>query len=267
MNSLCPRTCNVLLLALLQLLFCPRLSRGQAVAVTMLLDTNQIGVGQSTTLHVMAQVVPGLQPSSLQIFSWCVDVLNTNGAVASAAYSAMSKSASDNSAGTSSTGSDSGANRRAIYDTFMNLPGAGVLNPVELMSIPVSGSAAGKTRFLVQAGTGVSLTDFIVAASGGGLPYTNGNYSAAFADLAVTNSTPCVLSLQVTPVTGNGGPGGTLQLSFAPCPGRTHTVETRAALGDVAGWQALPGAPHNSGIVIVTNTASLSFYRVCASLP
>jgi hypothetical protein len=258
----------ILVLALIQWLGSSPRASAQAVAVTMRLDTNLVTVGQGTTLHISAQVVPGLRPTSDRIFSWYVNVLNTNGAAVGANYNSMLKTASDNDPSLSSKGVNSGANRFAIYDTFLNLPGAGVANPVELMSIPVTALAGGKTRFLVQAGSGASLSsDFQVAPTGGGAAYVGGDYSAAFADLSVTSSIPCALNLLVTPLAGGGRPGGTFQLSFSPCPNYTHTVESRAALGDVIGWQALPGAPHNSGVVIITNTGPARFYRVHATSP
>jgi hypothetical protein len=234
----------------------------QAVAVTARLDTNLLSAGQITTLHVLAQVVPGLRTNSAQIFSWYVDVLNTNGVAASANYNSMTKTASDNDPQTSSKGFNDGANRRAIYDTFLNLPGAGVTNPVELMSIPVTGVTSGKTRFLVQAGTGASLSyDFQVVPSGGGAPYTGGDYTSAFADLTVTNSAaPCVLSLAVKQLSGSA-----YQLSFTPCPGRTHTVEFIFAPTNGAVWQALSGGPFNSGLVTITNTGQERLFRVRAN--
>ena len=72
------------------------------------------------------------------------------------------------------------------------------------MSIPITGLTSGKTRFLVQAGTGASLSyDFQVAPSGGGSPYTGGDYTAAFVDLTVTNNAaPCVISLKETQLSG-----------------------------------------------------------------
>src|SRR5437764_7853752 len=76
-------------------------SRAQSVSVTLRLDTNQISVGAATTLHVFAQVVPSLRTNADRIFSWYVDVLNTNGTVASANYNAMIKAASDNDPQTS----------------------------------------------------------------------------------------------------------------------------------------------------------------------
>ena len=262
------RTYAILLLALVQWMGSSRCANAQAVAVTMRLDTNMVTVGQGTTLHISAQVVPGLRATSDRIFSWYVNVLNTNGNSVGANYSAMLKTASDNDPSLSSKGINNGANRLAIYDTFLNLPGAGVANPVELMSIPVTGLAGGRTRFLVQPGSGAALSnDFQVAPTGGGSAYTGGDYSAAFADLIVTSSIPCALNLTVTRLAVSGGPGGTFQLSFSPCPNYTHTVESRAALGDLAGWQALPGAPHNSGVVIVTNTGPSRYYRVRSTSP
>jgi hypothetical protein len=241
----------------------------QAVGVTMRLDAPALGVGQSTTLHISAQVVPALRTNADRIFSWYVDVLNTNGAAVSANYGAMLKTASDRDPRTSSNGVSQASNQRGIYDTFINLPGAGTSNAVELMSIPVTGVAIGKTRFMVQAGSGVPQlsSDFQVAPKGGGAPLLGGDYTAAFVDLTVTNSSPCAIQLQVTPLANGGGPNGTLRLTFAPCPGRTHTVEFRAGLDDVAGWQSLPGGPHNSGIVTVTNSVTQRFFRVRASTP
>jgi hypothetical protein len=240
----------------------------QAVGVTLSLDSPTVAVSQTTTLRVFAQVVPNLRTNSERIFSWYVDVLNTNGSVASANYAAMQKTASDNDSQASSTGTPDGANRRGVYDFFINRPGAGVTNAVELMAIPITGQAAGQTRFRVQAGTTVPefSSDFLVATTNGPA-YTGGDYAAAFVDLIVTGASGCSPQLLAVPLAGGGGPGGTFQLTFTPCPGRTHTVEYRAALGDVPGWLPLPGAPHNSGTVTITNATNYRFFRVRASQP
>src|SRR5256885_12203106 len=52
----------------------------------------------------------------------------------------------------------------------------------------------------------------------------------------------CSPQLHLTPQPS----GTTAQLTFTPCSGRTHIVEFRAALGDVAGWQTVPGAQGRS---------------------
>lgn len=240
------------------------MSFGQAVAVTAQLDSNSIAVGGTTTLRVFAQVVPGLRSTSDRIFSWYLDVNNTN-AAAAANYAAMLKPASDNDPFVSSTGFTQGANRRGIYDTFMNRPGAGVNDAVELMRIPITGVAAGQTRFSISAGTGVPQleADFFVAPIGGGDPYLGGLYTGAVVDLQVTGGSACNPVLQISRL-----PNGTQALiSFTPCSGRTHTVEGLTAIDGVATWQALPGAPHNSGSVTVNLSGPQRFFRVRVTNP
>lgn len=229
------------------------------VDVTASLDATTINTGQSTTLRVFAQVKPGLQAE--RIFSWYVDVQNTNGPAAGANYNAMVKPASDNDTQTSSTGTPDGAHRRGIYDTFLDLPGAGVAAPVELMTIPVTGLAVGRTRFEVKAGSSVPAlsADFLVNPLAGGGPWTGGDYTLAVADLEVVQA--CALSLQITPLNG----GAQLRLNFTPCVGFNHTVETLDPLvGQSDDWQPLPGAPHNSGQVIVNRSQVHQFFRVSA---
>ena len=250
----------LLFLVLIGVLLGHAKSHAQAVAVTLRLDADSIEVGGTTTLRVYAQVIPSLQPNAEQIFSWYVDVLNTNGAIASAQFGAMQKSTSDNDPQTSSTGFDDGANRRGIYDTFMNLPGAGVSDPVELMSIPVRALAAGRTRFSVRAGTGVPdlSADFIVAPKNGSDPWIGGDYALANVDLFVLPR--CSPPLQIHRLDSQSF-GGRLRLLFTPCAGRNHTVETHSTLTS-APWQPLPGAPHNSGTLTVTNHQPRQFFRV-----
>ena len=204
---------------LIAALVAPSRAIAQVVAVTLRLDTNVISVGGSTKLRVFAQVIPSVRANAERIFSWYVDVLNTN-------------------------------------------------SPVELMAIPVSGLSTGQTRFQVRAGSRVPelSSDFLVAPLSGNGPLTGGDYSAANADLRVL-SEACAIQLQIAPLTGIGGPGQRLLLSFTPCPGFNHTVEYRDALNDVAGWRALPAAPHNSGSVTVTNSTSQRFYRVNTTSP
>jgi hypothetical protein len=235
-------------------------ARAQAVSVTARLDNGTLAVGQTTTLRVLAQVVPNVRTNADRIFSWYVDVLNTNGAVGAASYGSMTKAASDNNPQTSSTGTADGAHRRGIYDTFLNRPGAGVSNAVELMAIPVQATAAGVTRFSVRAGTTVPFLahDFIVAPKAGGDPFTGGEYTLAHADLTVTPG--CSIQLQVQRV-GGGGPNQRLQLQFTPCAGRNHTVESLFPIESGA-WLPVAGAPHNSGSVIVTNNRPRQIFRV-----
>lgn len=237
--------------------------QAQVVDVTAALDTNTVPAGGSTTLRVFARVATAQQASASQIFSWYVDVINTNGTVATANYGAMLKTASDKDPLTSSTGTQDGAHRRAVYDTFRNLPGAGVSAPVELMAIPVSGVTAGQTRFRVQAGTGAGLSsDFLVAPVGAGDPLTGGNYSLAEASLNVIGA-PAIPNVRVSmAVTNAAGGAKGVTLSFATAAGFNYTAQFRDPLTGGTGWQPLPGAPHNSGSAFQLSTTGTKFYRV-----
>ena len=258
--------CRTLSLLLLLGLLAGQLQavRAQAVAVTVSLDNPSIPVGSNTTLRVFAQVVPAQRTNADRIFSWYVNVLNTNGAVAGANYAAMLKTASDRAPQTSSTGFTTNANRFGIYDTFLNLPGAGVSNAVELMAIPVAGTAGGVTQFRVTAGSGVPALseDFIVAPLGGGGFLSGGDYSVAATNLQVVAS--CQTTLHIALVSG-GGLGKPLLLTFTPCAGFNQTVESRDNV-KTGSWSALPGAPHNSGSLYATNSTATKFFRVVSSL-
>src|SRR5262245_13157737 len=65
----------------------------QSVLVTATLDSPSVAVGQPTTLRVFAQIKPELRATSDRIFSWYVDIVNTNGLVATANYAALTKAA------------------------------------------------------------------------------------------------------------------------------------------------------------------------------
>jgi hypothetical protein len=140
----------------------------QVAAVTLKLDATSIAVAGTTTLHVYAQVVPAQRAKVDRIFSWDVDVLNSNGSAADSTGTPI-KATSDKTAQISSSGVMDGANRLGIYDTFLNLAGAGVSNAVELFSVPIKGLAQGNVSFNVQASVGSGPSqDFIVAPIGGG---------------------------------------------------------------------------------------------------
>lgn len=243
------------------------------VLVTARFDTNRITSGQSTTLRVFAQVPAADRANADRIFSWYVDVLNTNGTVAAGNYAQLNKATSDKDPFTSFNGTVQGANLRGIFDTFLNTPGAGVQQAIELFSFPVTGSQAGRTRFIVQSGSGWPLLeyDFLVVPVGGGpdpLYPSGANYAQAFADLEVQAGSlpPCNLNLSITPLLLNGQPGGTLRLNFSPCPGYNHIVEESADLSP-GGWTALPGAPHNTGVLTVINNRPNRSFRVRAVAP
>lgn len=253
-------------LALLLLIAAVTVARAQVVGITMQLDTNVVAVGQSTTLHVYAQVLPAYRTNAERIFSWYVDVLNTNATAAVANYAAMMKLASDNDPLISSNGFTSGADRLGISDTFLNLPGAGTNPPVELMRIPVTGVAAGQTRFGVRHGTGQPnlSQDFIVAPKDGGEFMVGGEYSAAFANLTVLPSASAEITCLSITHTNLPGSLHKITLSFCPVSGYDHYVEFRAQAGGGTGWQTAAGGPYNSGVYVETNNVSTRYYRVRA---
>jgi hypothetical protein len=232
----------------------------QFATVTMKLDAAQIPVGGSTVLHVYAQVAAAQRAQADRIFSWYVDLVNASGTIADGT-AVITKPTADKDPQTSSPGFLDGVNRRGIYDTFLNLPGAGVSAPVELFSVPIKGLAAGNAAFHVAAGSGVPGLgeDFIVAPTGGGDPWLGGDYSQATANLTV-GAGSCQPSL--TPLLNVQASGAKqLVLNFTVCAGKTHTVE---ATDDLAhpNWQALPGAPHNSGSITDAVGTGKRFYRV-----
>ncbi len=234
----------------------------QVVSVTLSLDTNRIAIGETTTLHVYAQIIAPRRASTDRIFSWYVDLLNATGTAARINADALAKPSSDKDPRTSSSGTAESANRRGIYDTFLNLAGAGRDTRVELFSVPVQGTASGTATFSVTAGSGVTGlgADFIVAPLGGGDPLLGGDYSAASVTLQVSGGVPGpTLSLSLAPT-----PDGLSQrvtLTFPTTAGQNHFVEFRDSLSDGA-WQSLPSGPHNSGSVVDTTSAPVRFYRL-----
>jgi hypothetical protein len=251
----------VLLLAL----FIPRAAFSQAVAVTLTLDKPQINVGETTALHVLAQIVPVQRANSDRIFSWYVDLLDLNGAIAKLQTSSLSKAASDNNPAIALSGTVEGDNIRGIFDTFMGLAGAGRDSAVELLSMPVKGVAAGKAMIKVQAGTGEDLAeDFIVAPLGGGEdPLTGGDYSNAQIELQVSGN---IQAPRLTIVLGRNAQtqNPEVTLKFTPAAGINYFIEASDSLGPAASWQPLSGAPHNSGQIVDPASAQHRFYRVRA---
>jgi hypothetical protein len=266
MNDICNFLSAPVLLVLCLVLNAGHAYGQESVVVTMRLDTNMVSVGESTMLRVYGQVSTNLEAQAEQILTWYVDLFNGNGLVASADYGLLVKASSDNDPFLSGMGADEGLNnRRGIYDTFLNQAGAGVSNRVELLSVPVRGESTGMTTFSVGAGSGVTnlVADFQVAPKGGGLAWIGGDYSLASVELEVVG-VGCELTLAISRGDLGGGPGGTLDLSFDPCPGFDHTVQYTDVLETGATWLSVAGGPHNSGMVTVTNGIPARFYRVMA---
>lgn len=240
---------------------------GQYVAVTIQLDNPSISVGATTKLHVFAQVIPAQRTNAERVFSWYVDFINETPTVAQAEYANLLRPVSDQNSQTSSSGTADGANRRGIYDTFINdspttKSGFGVNTPVELFSVPIKALDAGQARFRVDVGTGVASlgADFIVAPKAGGDPLLGGVYDAASAALTTLESAGCSTTLLAS-FTRLGPGQNKVTLTFTPCPGRNQSVEFSDKIFP-ATWVSLPNGPHNSGTASDTNAVTMRFYRV-----
>ena len=131
---------------------------------------------------------------------------------------------------------------------------------MELVRVPVSSVSLGRTRFVVQAGTGVTglAADFLVATVGANDPLFGGDYAQATVELEVRSASLCEPVLRISLLPG----GAQARVMFTPCPGRTHTLEHRTTLGRTTEWQAVTGAPHNSGEVTVDVTGAQDFFRL-----
>lgn len=238
----------------------PGLCSGQAVKVTVGLDDNLLMVGDSTMLRVYGQVSPAITNETDRIFSWYVDLLNGGGSAVLADYDSLDMTHADNFPQTSSSGTTDGPHRRGIHNTFMNLPGAGVSEPVELLAVPVTAMSVGVVTFSAQHGTQVNnlVHDFQVARIGGGAAFTGGGYTNAAAEL--------IISAPVTAVIRRV-PGGR-EIRFTPTAGLDWTVQYRDDLAGGADWTDLPGGPHSSGVVTDTVPfVNRRYYRINGSLP
>lgn len=92
----------------------------------------------------------------------------------------------------------------------------------------------------------------------------NTETAPAVADAVTTVAADCVSDVRLT-IDHSAlpeGQGERITLSYPVLPGRNYTVESRDSLDEGVSWQPLPGAPHNTGIVIETNILSQRFYRV-----
>jgi len=166
-----------------------------AVQVTIQAEATTLKLGTSTVLHVYAQLVPAVLTNTDQIFSWYVDLLNSDGTIIQADPASIKVPTSDHDPATSSKGHSDGTNVHGIYDTFLGLPGAGHDAPVELFSLNVKAIKAGKATMRVGPGTGVPglNADFIASSINPGPPPTGGSYDQAKVDInAFSNTAPTI---------------------------------------------------------------------------
>jgi hypothetical protein len=82
------------------------------------------------------------------------------------------------------------------------------------------------------------------------------------ADATTTISLPGDLSLAITASLQSGGQTTHVVLTFPVSAGFNHVVEYRDSVTSGPEWQPLPGAPHNSGIVVDDAVIPERYYRV-----
>jgi len=242
-------------------------SFSQYVQVTVATDKQSLVAGESTTLHVYAQVIQSQRSNADRIFSWYVDFINETPTVARFDFSKLQRPASDKNPLTSSAGTNSAANWVGIHDTFINdsptsKSGFGVNTPVELFSVPFQALVNGQARFSVRAGTGADglAADFLVAQKGGGDPLIGGIYDTALHAVDIVQSAACTPTL-LAAYTRIGVGQNKVTLTFTPCPGHTQFVEYSDKIFP-ATWLSLPNGPHNTGTAADTNSVKMRFYRV-----
>ncbi len=242
-------------------------SSAQSVIVTVRLDKPSVAPGEQTTLRVLAQVAPALRPRSQQLFSWHIDLVQESVAVADLTIASLDRPASDRVSTTSSSGNVDGNTVRGIFDTLAGRPTAGVLEPVELLTVPVVGRRAGTATFRVNAGTGPAglSGDFLVAGLNPDETWSGGDYAIATATIEVKAADPEPPTLAISIDRSIGGPAGTVVLGFPVVTFRTYLVEFTETLGPEPPWQPLPDAPHNSGRVTDPVAAGPRFYRLLSN--
>lgn len=162
-----------------------------AVRVTLQLDQTTLKVGQTTTAHVMAEIVPAEKPNTTQIFSWYVDLLNSAPTVFQIDPTTIIVPTADSDPNTSSKGTFTSGNLRAVYNSFFNTTNAGHDVAIELFSVTVKAVAVGSATLSVAAGSGAPALDhdFIVATISGD-PIFGGLYDTTPTQLTSFNNVP-----------------------------------------------------------------------------
>ena len=217
-----------------------------AVRVTLQLDNNVLKVGDITTAHVMAEIVPEQKATTEQIVTWYLDFLNSAPSFIEIVPNSVIVPKADGGQNTSSKGTLTAGNLRAIFDTFFNTPDAGHDAPIELFSVRLRAIAVGASTFSVAAGTTApALAEDFIVSSVTGEPVYGGLYNTATAQITSFNNTPPTINtiarqsvnegtrVSVTAVGADIDAGQTLRYAFATAAPVGATVD---AITGVFGW-------------------------------
>ena len=160
-----------------------------AVGVTASVDKDTIGIGETGTFTIYAQLLTGHTGAGNGIFGWDVDLRIADPTIIELlpATFALPPGVWTSSAMTSSPGTPTAWGLDAIYDTGEDADDLGLAGQVELFSVQYLGLADGSTTLSVEPDT-TSGADFVTW-----LGETGGDYSNA--SVGITVPEPATLGL------------------------------------------------------------------------
>ena len=169
----------LLLFAFCACLVTASIAEGAAVEVTVWADKDPISIGETATLTVYGQLMPGYADAGNGIFGWDVDLRVGDTAILELLPATLDRSGWTGNAMTSSSGTPVSWGLDAIYDTGEADTEMGIGSPVALFSIQFKGLSLGITTLTVEPDM-VSGADFVSWQGA-----TGGNYSGASVDITV----------------------------------------------------------------------------------
>ena len=170
-------------------LVCAGLAQASVIDVTVSVDKSTIGINETATLSVFAQLKPANADAGNGIIGWDVDVRVSATDVLELLTATYAVGGDwTNNAASSSSGTPISWGLDAIYDTGEDSTEFGVSGPVKLFDIDFKGLKEGTSTLSIEADT-TSGTDFLTWEGEEG-----GDYSAASVGITVVPE-PGTLSL------------------------------------------------------------------------
>lgn len=231
------------------------------VQATLRVDRASLGAGETTVIRAFAQVDASLRSTADRIFSWNLDLLSLDPEVAVPDPGSLVRPVSDKDPVLGSVGVADGPHLRGIRDSFLELPGAGVAQAVELFSVAIRALAPGKATFRLRApvGSGGLDPDFLVLPFDDRDAWSGAGYAGAVVTLTV-NATGAG-----TPPTLRIGPGadGAIRIEGSTGAGGRVALEESDGLETPAVWRRVAEAAAGSTVVGYETkpTAPRRFYR------
>lgn len=231
------------------------------VQATLRVDRANLGIGETTVIRAFAQVDASLRSTADRIFSWNVDLLSLDPEVAVPDPGSLVRPVSDKDPVLGSTGLVDGPHLRGIRDSFLELPGAGLAQAVELFSVAVRALTPGKATFRLRAavaGGGLD-PDFLVLPIDDRDAWSGAGYEGAVVTVTV-NGTGAG-----TPPTLRIGPGavGAVRIEAATVAGSRVALEESDGLEAGAVWKRVAESADGTAVVSyeTKSTAPRRFYR------